>query len=106
MEKIDEDADALVSANSDLSSDEEGKMQLAMQQTMDSVKSQVEELKKTYKELTDLCQQKRDTFVLCMKFHMMTRQVRGYPLTTMVKLYDCDWCCCLNNNIFTNLCTI
>ena len=82
MEKIDEDAHVLI--NSDLASDEEGKrMHSAMQQAIDSVKTQVEELRKSYKELTDLCQQKRDTFVLCVKFHMMTRQVGRYPLTTM-----------------------
>ena len=82
MEKIDEDAHVLI--NSDLASDEEGKrMHSAMQQAIDSVKTRVEELKKSYKELTDLCQQKRDTFVLCVKFHMMTRQVGRHPLTTM-----------------------
>ena len=84
MEKISEDAQVLI--NPDFASDEEGEMHSATQQAIDSVKEQVEELKKNYKELTDLCQQKRDTFVLCVKFHMMTRQVRRYPLTTIMKL--------------------
>ena len=79
---IDEDAHVLI--NSDLVSDEEGeKMHSTMQQAIDGVKTRVEELKKSNKELTDLCQQKRDTFVLCMKFHMMTRQVGRHLLTTM-----------------------
>ena len=74
MERIDEDAHVLI--NSDLESGEEGKMHSAMQRAIEKIKTQVEELKKSYKELTDLCQQKRDTFILCMKFHMMSRQVR------------------------------
>jgi hypothetical protein len=86
MEEIDEDVHVLISPDS--VSGGEGKMHSAMQQAIDSVKTQVQELSKSYKELTDLCQQKRDTFVLCMKFHMMTRQVRRYPLTT-VKLHEC-----------------
>ena len=53
-------------------------MHAATQQAIDSVKAQVEELKKNYKELTDLCQSKRDLFIVCVKFHMMTRQVSEY----------------------------
>lgn len=81
MEGIDEDVHVLI--NPDSVPGGEGKMHSAMQKAIDSMKTQVEELRKSYKELTDLCQQKRDTFVLCVKFHMMTRQVRRYPLTTM-----------------------
>ena len=74
MKKIREDAQILI--NPDFVSDEEGKkMHSATQQAIDSVKSQVEELKSNYKELIDLCQQKRDLFIVCVKFHMTTRQV-------------------------------
>ena len=75
MEGIDEDVDVLISPAADSVPGGEGKMHLAMQQAIDRVKTHVEELRKNYKELTNLCQQKRDTFVLCMKFYMMTRQV-------------------------------
>ena len=80
MEKIDKDAEVVI-APPFASEGEEGgqKMHSATQQAIDSMKAQVEELKKSYKELTDLCQQKRDTFVLCMRFHMFTRQVIRYP---------------------------
>ena len=73
MKEIDEDQQSLVNPSFVL--EEEGKVHAATQQAIDRVKAQMEELRKSYKELTDLCQQKRDTFVLCMKFHMMTRQV-------------------------------
>ena len=73
MNKIREDAQVLI--NPDFVSDEEDKIHSATQQAIDNVKSQVEELKKSYKELTDLCQQKRDLFIVCVKFHMTTRQV-------------------------------
>ena len=73
MKKIREDAQVLI--NPDFALNEEGEMHSATQQAIDSVKEQVEELKKNYKELTDLCQQKRDLFIVCVKFHMTTRQV-------------------------------
>ena len=88
MEGIDEDIHVLINPDSESVPGGEGKMHSAMLQAIDSVKTQVEELKKSYKELTDLCQQKRDTFVLCMKFYMMTRQVslsKEMPMT-IVKL--------------------
>ena len=73
MGKIREDAQALV--NPSFVSEEEGEVHAATKKAIDSVKAQVEELKKSYKELTDLCQQKRDLFIVCVKFHMTTRQV-------------------------------
>ena len=73
MKTLDEDAQVLV--NPSFVSEKDGKMHSATQQAIDTVKEQVEELKKTYKELTDLCQQKRDLFIVCVKFHMTTRQV-------------------------------
>ena len=75
MGQIREDAQVLI--HPDFVSDEEEKMHSATQQAIDSVKTQVEELRKSYKELTDLCQQKRDLFIVCVKFHMTIRQVRN-----------------------------
>lgn len=74
MKRIREDAQVLI--NPDFVSEEDGKeMHSATQKAIDSVKTQVEELKTNYKQLTDLCQQKRDLFIVCVKFHMTTRQV-------------------------------
>ena len=73
MKKICEDAQVLMNPN--FVSHEEGKVHLATQQAIDSVKEQVEELKKDHKELIDLCQQKIDLFLVSMKFHLIIRQV-------------------------------
>lgn len=73
MVKINEDAQALLHPSFVL--EEERKMRAVTHQAIDSVKVQVEELRKSFKELTDLSQQKRDLFIVCVKFHMMTRQV-------------------------------
>ena len=74
MKRIREDAQVLI--NPDFVSEEDGKeMHSATQKAIDRVKTQVEELKTNYKELADLCQQKRDFFLLCVKFHMTARQV-------------------------------
>ena len=56
-------------------------------QAVDSVKTQLDELKSSYKELTELWQEKRDMCVVCVKFHMMTRQVSpGYrPCTVIIE---------------------
>ena len=91
MKKIHEDAQVLINPN--FVSDEEDRMHSATQQAIDSVKDQVEELKKDYKELIDLCQQKRDLFIVSVKFHMTTRQVSCVYLLLCVLLYIC-----FNNN--------
>ena len=75
MKKIREDAQVLINPDFVSDEDEGKKMHSATQQAIDNVKTQVEELRKSYKELTDLCQQKRDLFIVCVKFHMTTRQV-------------------------------
>ena len=74
MEKIDKDAEAVIIPS--LSSDEDDRMHFATQQAIDDVEVQLNELRTCYGDLTDLCQRKRDTFVLCVRFHMMARQVR------------------------------
>ena len=75
MVKINEDAQALVDPSFVTEEASESKMHAITQQAIDSVKAQVEELRKSFKELTNLCQQKRDLFIVCVKFHMITRQV-------------------------------
>ena len=73
MKKVREDAQILI--NPDFVPDEEGKIHSATQKVINSVKAKVEELETSYKELIDLCQQKKDVFVICVKFHMTNRQV-------------------------------
>jgi len=50
--------------------------QEATRSAVESVKTTLEQLNNSYKELTTMCQQKRDLFIVCVKFHMTTRQVR------------------------------
>ena len=75
LKKIHEDAQTLDDTTLVSEDEDKGKMHAAAQQAMDTVNAQVEELKKSYKELFDLCQQKREVCLVCVKFHMMTRQV-------------------------------
>ena len=85
MKKVREDAHILINPN--FVSDEEGKeVHSSTQQAIDRVKTQVEELDKNYKELRGLCQQKRDVFIVCVKFHMTSRQVGLCVLQTRVFL--------------------
>ena len=91
MKEIDEDQQSLVNPSFVL--EEEGKVHAATQQAIDRVKAQMEELRKSYKELTDLCQQQTDLYIIFVKFHMMTRQVSRNkkwsrnPLTPFFPLY-------------------
>ena len=88
MEKINEAAQVLISPS--LASEGEEEMHSVTKQAIDSVKAQVEDLKKNYKELTDLCQQKRDLLIMCVKFHMTTRQVSDdMEENASQHLYDC-----------------
>ena len=73
MKRIDEDSQTLVKPT--LSSEGEGEVHTPTHQAVDIVKTQADELKASYKELTELWQGKRETCLVCVKFHMMTRQV-------------------------------
>lgn len=73
IKEISEDEQALVNPSFVL--EKESKVHAATQQAIDGVKAQVEELRKSYGELTDFCQQQTDLYVIFVKFHMMTRQV-------------------------------
>ena len=104
MGKIREDAQALI--NPGFISEGEEEMHSATKQAIDSVKAQVEELKKNYKELTDLCQQKRDLFIVCVKFHMTTRQVSAsIQCTYTMYMYIILWAltCTMYMYIHVNL---
>ena len=73
MKEINEDEQALVNPSFVL--EEASKVHAATQQAIDSVKARIEELRKSYNELTDLCQQQTDLHIICVKFCMETRQV-------------------------------
>ena len=73
MKEIIEDEQALVNPSFVLEG--QSKMHAASQHATDNARAQVEELRKSYEELTDLCQQQRNLCIICVKFHMMTRQV-------------------------------
>ena len=73
MKKIDEDAQSLVEPTA--LPEREGEVHTPTHEATDSVKTQTEELRANYKELADLWQRKRDMCVICVKFHMMIRQV-------------------------------
>ena len=47
----------------------------ATQKAVEAVRSQLKELTKTYEQLVTTCQQKRDLYIICVKFHMKMRQV-------------------------------
>ncbi len=54
---------------------EGGSMHEATKQVVDTVKKSLGELNATHQQLITMCQQKRDLFIVCVKFHMTTRQV-------------------------------
>ena len=69
--------DATVLTNPRFNSGEmSAEAQEATKSAVENVKATLDELNDSYKELTTLCQQKRDLFIVCVKFHMTTRQVK------------------------------
>lgn len=79
IERVREDADVLTNPrfgqDSSDSQQEDSTMHEATKQVVDSVKEIIGELNKTHQQLMTMCQQKRDLFIVCVKFHMTTRQV-------------------------------
>lgn len=51
----------------------------ATKQAVTVVRTTLNTLNVIYKDLTTMCQQKRDLFIVCVKFHMTTRQVKFSP---------------------------
>ena len=74
MTKIKADAAELCNPNY-LPSKSEAEMHSAMQKAIETVRSQLQDLTKTYELLMKTCQQKRDLYIVCVKFHMNLRQV-------------------------------
>ena len=47
-----------------------------MRKVADEVRHEIQGLTVLYQELMKLCQQKRDVYIIAVKFHMSIRQVR------------------------------
>lgn len=74
MSKIKADAAELCNPNfppSESGSD----MHKTTQKAIEAVRSQLQDITKTYEKLMVTCQQKRDLYIVCVKFHMNLRQV-------------------------------
>lgn len=74
MSKIKIDAADLCDPNF-APSEPESDMHATMQKAIEAVRSQLQDLTKTYEKLMTTCQQKRDLYIVCVKFHMNLRQV-------------------------------
>jgi hypothetical protein len=85
MTKIKQDAGELCDPNH-LPNESEAEMHAAMQKAQAAVQTQLQELTKTYQTLSDICQQKRDLYIVCVKFHMNLRQLQQWNDETMLLL--------------------
>ena len=74
MSKIKTDAADLCNPNF-APSQSQSDMHATTQKAIEAVRSQLQELTKTYEKLMTTCQQKRDLYIVCVKFHMNLRQV-------------------------------
>jgi len=74
MDHIREDGHVLINPTFAPQETEEN-MHSATKEAVGLVKDQLKDLTDTYNQLMTLCQQKRDFFIVCVKFHMTTRQV-------------------------------
>ena len=73
MTKIREDAKVLLNPHFDPKEDD---MHSATKQVMETIRTSLKDLADTYQKLISTSQDKRDLFIVCVKFHMTTRQVR------------------------------
>ncbi len=73
VKKLKEDADIL--SKPQFSSDMEERIKEVTQSAVERVQKTLDLLNTNYQELTTMCQQKRDLFIVCVKFHMTTKQV-------------------------------
>jgi hypothetical protein len=89
METIDEQMNKIKSDGADLCnpnfapSESEADMHASMQKAIEAVRSQLLELTRTYELLMNTCQQKRDLYIVCVKFHMNLRQLQQWNDETM-----------------------
>ena len=74
MGRIKEDANVLINPSFAPQETEET-MHSATKEAITLVKNQLDDLTKTYERLMTFCQQKRDLCIVCVKFHLTSRQV-------------------------------
>ena len=74
LEKAREDSKFLMRPQ--FSASEKEDMHEATEKAVQTVKESMEAVNATHQQLMTMCQQKRDLFIVCVKFHMTTRQVR------------------------------
>ncbi len=74
MDRIRADANILINPTFE-PKETDDTMHSATKEAITLVQNQLDNLTTTYQELMTLCQQKRDLFIVCVKFHMTTRQV-------------------------------
>ena len=93
MNRLREDADIL--SNPHFSSGEISEQaQEATKSAVENVTSTLDQLNSSYNKLTTMCQQKRDLFIVCVKFHMTTRQVGVCVCVSMcVSVSVCEFVC-------------
>lgn len=75
MDKMREDASVLTNPHFITSGNMGEDMQETTKKAVQSVQTTMKQLSSTHQELITMCQQKRDLFIVCVKFHMTTRQV-------------------------------
>ena len=85
MGKMREDADILTQPKFS-PTDTEETMHDATKEAIESVKLSIQHLNSIYQQLITMCQQKRDLFIVCVKFHLTTRQVKAWCI-----LINCMW---------------
>ena len=62
------------------SQEDEENMHASTRKTISMVREQIHAVSDTYQSLMTTCQQKRNLFIVCVKFHMSIRQVRRLDL--------------------------
>ena len=87
MGKVKEDANGLIHPTFD-PQEKEQNMHSATKKAIEAVKSELQRLTKTYQELMTTCQQKRDLFIVSVRFHMTIRKVHVCVFCVLIAL----WC--------------
>ena len=77
VNKLREDAEILCNPQFGSKDNDDGE-HTATKVAVSVVHTTLNEINVSYKDLTTMCQQKRDLFIVCVKLHMTTRQVRMY----------------------------
>ena len=73
MSKVKEDANGLIHPTFD-PQEQEQNMHSATKKAIETAKQELQRLTKTYQELMTTCQQKRDLFIVSVRFHMTIRK--------------------------------